>query len=123
MSHNEIRAAAARRLLPQVRLPSAIAGHGSMSMAHRFADAIELNAVLFITGIRRCVLVSADLLYIGGALERDLREALCTAMALGSRCISVRLHTHFAPPLDSTLPALGTDDTRQSACSRGCSFI
>jgi hypothetical protein len=100
--------AAGRTRVSPSAYPIPIAGHGDRSTARAEADALEINAALLTDGESRCLLMSFDLLYIGGSLERRLREAL--AERYGLRNADVLLfasHTHFAPPTDPALPALG----------------
>ncbi len=104
-------ATAGRCLVPPIGLPSAIAGHGSRSIALAAADPLEVNAVLFEAGARRCLLLSFDLLYISGTLRRDLLLELSTRYGLADADIFMfASHTHFAPPTDSSLPDLGSYD-------------
>jgi hypothetical protein len=103
--------AAGRRLVPPTTLPSAIAGHGQRSMAVEAADPLEVNAVLFVTGSRRSLLVTFDLLYISGTLRGELLAVLARRWGFADADVFLfASHTHFAPPTDSTLPALGPFD-------------
>ncbi len=103
--------AAGRRLVPPIKLPSAIAGHGQKSLAVEAADPLEVNAALFVSGPRRCLLVSFDLLYISGTLRSELLTELASRYGFADRDVFLfASHTHFAPPTDSTLPDLGPFD-------------
>ena len=91
--------------------PVAIAGHGARSIAHSRSDPLEINAILLVSGERRCLVLSFDLLYIGGSLERRLRALLASTRAFADRDVLLfASHTHFAPPTDEALPALGPVD-------------
>jgi hypothetical protein len=102
---------AGRRLVPPIRLPSAIAGHGSKSIALEAADPLEVNALLIVAGELRCLLFSFDLLYIGGALRRELLAGLSRRHGMPECDVFLfASHTHFAPPTDAELPDLGQVD-------------
>jgi hypothetical protein len=103
--------AGGRTTIPPIAYPVPIAGHGSSSIARAAADPLEINAILLTSGERRCLVVSFDLLYIGGALERDLRAKLAARYGLHDRDVMLfASHTHFAPPTDASLPDLGPID-------------
>ena len=102
---------AGRRLVPPIKLPSAIAGHGSKSIALEAADPLEVNALLLVAGHRRCLLISFDLLYIGGPLRSELLAGLAQRHGMPERDVFLfASHTHFAPPTDPGLPHLGPVD-------------
>lgn len=104
------------RLVPPLAIPSPIAGHGANNIAYDLADPLEINAVLFTSTERRCLVVSFDLLFIGGELERQIRCSLSNHHGLSDPDVFLfASHTHFAPPTDSSLPALGpfTDEYAQ----------
>jgi hypothetical protein len=91
--------------------PTPIAGHGARAVAATAADPLELNGLLLIAGGQRCLLLSFDLLYVGGPLEERLRAQLSDRYGLArSELLLFASHTHFAPPTDPTLPGLGPCD-------------
>jgi hypothetical protein len=107
-----LRVVAGRRLVQPDSFPTHIAGHGANAVAMQAADPLEVNALLLRAGGRRCLMAAFDLLYIGGALERQLRAALAQRFGLDrSEVLLFASHTHFAPPTDGTLPALGPMDS------------
>jgi len=111
-----LHAAAASRLLPEVSLPSPIAGHGPSSVATIQSDTLEANALLLAAGGRRCLLISYDLLYIGGDLERRVRRELARQYGLADGdVILFASHTHFAPPTDAEIPKFGPCDHAYAA--------
>jgi hypothetical protein len=111
-----VRAAAGRRLVEPTAFPVAIAGHGAGSVADRGADPLEINALLLTCNERKCLLISFDLLYISGPLEQQLRNGLSERYGLTrSNVLLFASHTHFAPPTDPTLPALGPYDSTYAA--------
>ena len=108
---------AGHRAVPPVSHPAAIAGHGRNVIADSAADPLEINALLFNSGEKRCLLMSFDLLYVGGAFERQLRGALAARYAFAdSEIVLFASHTHFAPPTDASLPELGPCDHPYAAC-------
>jgi hypothetical protein len=114
--HGAVRAAAGRRVVEPRAFPVAIAGHGAASVADRGADPLEINALLLTSNERKCLLISFDLLYVGGPLERQLRSELSGRHGLkDSDVLLFASHTHFAPPTDPTLPALGPYDSAYAA--------
>jgi hypothetical protein len=79
-------------------------------------DPLEVNALLVSQGRRRCLLLSFDLLFIGGELERQIRSALAAGQGLADQEIFLfASHTHFAPPTDESLPRLGPYDAGYAA--------
>lgn len=114
--HDAVRAAAGRRVVEPAAFPVAIAGHGAATVAERSADPLEINALLLTCNERRCLLISFDLLYVGGPLEQQLRAELSGRYGLArSDVLLFASHTHFAPPTDPTLPALGPYDSAYAA--------
>jgi hypothetical protein len=114
--HGTVRVAAARRVVEPTAFPVAIAGHGHASVADRGADPLEINALLLTSNERKCLLISFDLLYVGGPLEQQLRTELSGRHGLERRDVLLfASHTHFAPPTDPTLPALGPYDAAYAA--------
>lgn len=110
MSHRDGPAgvAAGRTCVRPSTYPIPIAGHGDQAIARAEADPLEINAALLTDGDSRCLLMSFDLLYIGGSLERRLRGVLAERHGLrNSDVLLFASHTHFAPPTDPALPALG----------------
>jgi hypothetical protein len=102
---------AGRRLVPPIKLPSAVAGHGSKSIALEAADPLEVNALMIVAGQQRCLLVSFDLLYISGTLRSELLAELSQRHRMNDGDVFLfASHTHFAPPTDSSLPELGPVD-------------
>lgn len=111
LNESSLRVAAGSRVVPPATLPCAIAGHGPRVIALSEADPLEINAALLVSGDSRCLMMAFDLLYIGGALETQLRADLAARYGLESREVLLfASHTHFAPPTDPTLPALGPCD-------------
>lgn len=103
---------AGSRQVPPTSLPIAIAGHGAHSTATTVADPLELNALLFTAGVKRILLISFDLLYVGRTLDSALRSALASRYGLADSSIFFfASHTHFAPPTDPELPELGPYDS------------
>lgn len=102
---------AGRRLVPPIKLPSALAGHGSKSIALEASDPLEVNAVLLAAGDRRCLLISFDLLYVSGTLRGELLAELAQRHGIADGDVFMfASHTHFAPPTDAALPGLGPFD-------------
>ncbi len=106
---------AGSREIPPVTIPTAIAGHGACSVARQIADPLEVNALLISAGQRRCLLVSFDLLYVGGTLKRKILSDLAGRHGLADNDVFLfASHTHFAPPTDPSLPDLGPYDAAYS---------
>jgi hypothetical protein len=116
LAHGVVRAAAGRRVVEPAAFPVAIAGHGAGAVADSGADPLEINALLLTCNERKCLLISFDLLYVGGPLEQQLRTELSGRYGLTrSDVLLFASHTHFAPPTDPTLPALGPYDSAYAA--------
>jgi hypothetical protein len=110
---------AGSKQVPPTTMPTSIAGHGDRSVATIAADPLEINAILFTFGNRRCLFVSFDLLYIGGVLQRRLRAELIDRHGFADEDVFLfASHTHFAPPTDPDLPGLGACDSTYSESVR-----
>jgi hypothetical protein len=71
---------------------------------------------MFASGTHRSLLVSFDLLYISGSLRAELLAVLARRWGFADTDVFLfASHTHFAPPTDSTLPALGLFDEAYAA--------
>jgi hypothetical protein len=81
----------------------------------RVSDPLEINGILLRDRRVAALLLSVDALYVGGhlleAIEGQLERvglANCVVLAAAS-------HTHYAPALDATKPALGLIDDQYAA--------
>lgn len=72
-------------------------------------DDIECNVVVLMEGVTRAVLVGVDALYPGPTLRQYLEERFAEALSPHQIFLAAS-HTHSAPQLDSTKPALGGVD-------------
>lgn len=74
----------------------------------RVHDPLELNGILLRQGHRAVVLVTADLLYVTEDLEATARQVLRAEPGLeGATFLLGASHTHFAPAVDPSKPAMG----------------
>jgi hypothetical protein len=92
--------------------PIPLAGHlGRTDPYAGVADDLEANVVILRDGAQPLVLISFDLLYVGGLLRRKLEQSLQSCVQ-PERLFLAASHTHFAPATDSTFsrPELGAVD-------------
>lgn len=99
----KVRAAKAN-ISPQEPIPLAGFGAERQSPFTRIADPLEANALVIEDGETQIVLLSLDTLSVGRRIDAMARDLF------GAGCVTLASHTHFAPSLDSDLPALGPVD-------------
>jgi hypothetical protein len=89
--------------------PFPLAGHsGRRNPFKRVHDPLELNGILLRQGHRAIVLVTADLLYVTEDLEKAALHVLKNKWGLEDVTVLLGAsHTHFAPSVDASKPALG----------------
>lgn len=84
--------------------PKSLVGYGSAPrMSADVRRRLEVNALLIDS---TCAIISADALYMG----RDFISHVRTKLPDNLSTMFVASHTHFAPSLDGTKPALGLTD-------------
>lgn len=103
-------AAAIADLTPVSPVP--MGGFGGAERLTRHADGrLEANIVILGEGEDAVVLVSIDTLFAGRDLTRAIVETSGRRCGLGAeRILVLASHTHFAPMLDASKPALGRAD-------------
>jgi neutral ceramidase len=72
----------------------------------RVADRLEANALVLEQEGRRVVLVTADLMFIGGELRAGVLQRLAGTLGDAELFLAAS-HTHFAPATDDRRPLLG----------------
>ena len=106
-----LRIVAGCRTIAPDHFPVQLAGRQPAGHAHKPGDPLEVNALLIQGTTRKALLLTFDLLYIGGVLEERIRQRLKSRYGLRkSELLLLASHTHFAPPTDPTLTHLGDFD-------------
>jgi hypothetical protein len=83
------------------------------------ADSLEINAILLRGQGVAALVLSMDVLYVGSRFESALRRKLEQAGLEGCFLLTAASHTHFAPSLDATKPALGECDEQYCEYAEG----
>lgn len=83
-------------------------------------DDIECNVLVMLDGATKAVVIGVDALYPGPALRRYLEQRFAEVLSPDQIFLAAS-HTHSAPQLDSTKPALGGAD--RSHLDRVCASI
>lgn len=108
--------------------PALLAGYESRSiLAGRAEHRLQASALVLADGRGRLqALVSLDLLFAGPELTERLRAFAQRELGIDRRNLLLAAsHTHFAPPVDATKPALGAVDRPYLGwlCDRCCTLL
>lgn len=108
--------------------PAFLAGYENRSvLAGRVGHRLQASALVLADGRgRQQALVSLDLLFAGPELTERLRLFAQRELGIDRRNLLLAAsHTHFAPPVDATKPALGAVDRAYLdwLCDRCCTLL
>lgn len=108
--------------------PALLAGYENRSiLARRVGHRLQASALVLADGQgRQQALVSLDLLFAGPELTERLRLFAQRELGIDRRNLLLAAsHTHFAPPVDATKPALGAVDRAYLdwLCDRCCTLL
>lgn len=102
-----LRARGTTRNITPSELPIHLGGYANGTTATRVDSPLEVNCLVLTDGAETVVLVSLDLLYVTHALRGAVIRGL-TDLGVGESNLFIGAsHTHYAPAIDETKPALG----------------
>lgn len=105
-----LKATAAMRVITPTDLPIPMSGYGHGNDAVGVDSDLEVNVLRLIDGDTTTFLVSFDLLFVTSDLRQRVTAAL-KDVGIGPESIFTGAsHTHSAPAIDTTKPALGSPD-------------
>jgi hypothetical protein len=107
-------------------LGTEIVGYFHARYAEGVLDELEINALALSTGEDKVVLMSADLCFIGTAVQKVICEHICAATGLAPNQIFIHsTHTHTGPVVNldgvNGMRVSGADETKQELAKQyGC---
>lgn len=105
-----LRACATTRVITPREIPIRLGGYANGAMASRVDSALEVNCLAVTDGVQTVVIVSLDLLYVTHALRQLVLRGIQDLGIDDDGLFMAASHTHYAPAIDETKPALGEPD-------------
>jgi hypothetical protein len=91
--------------------PAPLAGWQDRTEVYeRVADPLEINGILFRDADIAALVLSVDALYVGAPVLQTIEDQLERVGLANCYVLTAASHTHYAPNLDATKPALGALD-------------